>query len=56
MYYLIEDYFGLMRTARDRYMESGRPVPEKLRVAIEHIQKFQRDFYQKNRKGTILGR
>jgi hypothetical protein len=56
IYYLIEDYFGLMRAARDRYMESGRTVPEKLRVAIEHIQKYQRNFYQKNKKGTILGK
>jgi hypothetical protein len=53
IYFLIEEYLGILRAARDEFIRDGIPLPDRLLPAIEQIQRYQRVYMQKNRARYI---
>jgi hypothetical protein len=53
IYFLIEEYLGTLRAARDEFIRDGIPLPDRLLPAIEQIQRYQRVYMQKNRARYI---
>lgn len=53
VYQVIEEYLGILRAARDEYLREGKPLPDRLIPAIEHIQRYQRTYMSASRARYI---
>ncbi len=51
---IVEEFLGVLRTARDDLREREQSLPETLQPAINHIQRFQRDDTQNRRGGRFI--
>lgn len=55
VYALIEEYLGILRSARDEFMREGTPLPDRLLPAIDQIQQYQRAYIRRSSRGRYVG-
>lgn len=52
---MILEYHQVLQEASDRLKESHRPIPDRLKNALENIQQYQLSYMRTHGKGRILG-